>query len=73
MSKLRFTKYTRELLKHPAAQGWQAGLTGGTHIVLSHPEVGGKVYMSHTPSDYRAKRNVLKELKRIRLEGKHHG
>lgn len=44
-------------------QGWQASLTSGGHYRLAGPE--GQLYFAPaTPSDYRAIRNVVAELRR---------
>jgi hypothetical protein len=68
VSRKRPTRELRELLSRPEAEGWEADFTKGDQIRLLHPKAKGPVFMSLTPSDWRAMKNVLRDMKHA-LEG----
>ncbi len=56
-------KKLRKIIREAEKQGWKSGLTRGGHIRLRSPS-GGIVHASATPSDPRAIKNILSDMKR---------
>jgi len=52
----------KELLGTAKDQGWQVFVRTNNHLAWVSP-TGAKVFSSRTPSDYRAIKNLMKDLK----------
>jgi len=57
-------RWLREFLALPECRGWEISMTRGTHVRLVHPEAKGPVFVSLTPSDHRAQKNMLSDMRR---------
>ncbi len=61
-------KSARELRRAAEPLGWSVdGITGGGHLRLVH-ESGGVYYAPATPSDSRARRKALADMRRLARE-----
>lgn len=58
-----------QLRKAAEKQGWTVSLTGGGHRKWTSPK-GEVVFSAYTPSDYRAIKNIIRELVRRGYEPK---
>jgi predicted RNA binding protein YcfA (HicA-like mRNA interferase family) len=54
----------RDLRQLAKRAGWTISTTGGGHLRLEHPEANGPVITGSTPSDHRAIRNAVAQMKR---------
>ena len=62
--RLRLHKTVREIVDFArSTYGCTVDVTNGCHVVLMHPS-GKKLYMGLSPSDRRAKANMIAMLKR---------
>ena len=61
-------KRVRDLKR--AYPGWTVSLSGGGHLVLSHPEASKPVYTGLTPSDRRSDAHVRSDTRRALREGR---
>jgi len=60
------TRRERELTRDAGPLGWKLeGTTGGGHLRLRHPGSGLVYFTSATPSDWRARRKTLSDLRRM--------
>lgn len=64
MSKIGARKEYRPLVKDARKQGWKIDLTGNNHLRFWPPHGGPPVITSNTPSDGRAKKNLIAALRR---------
>jgi predicted RNA binding protein YcfA (HicA-like mRNA interferase family) len=55
-------KEVQELIKQAEAQGWVVQQSSGGHLKWLSP-MGGFVFSSSTASDYRAVKNITRDLK----------
>jgi hypothetical protein len=67
MSKVRMTKHVRELVELADDFGWELSFTGGGHLAFRKP---GRqpVFAGSTPSDHRARKNLIKLLARAEAQ-----
>jgi hypothetical protein len=68
VSKVRFPRYVRDLLADERNQAWRFERhTGSTHLRLRH--VSGRVVVAaNSPSDGRAVKNLLAQMRRVERE-----
>jgi predicted RNA binding protein YcfA (HicA-like mRNA interferase family) len=55
----------RKFARRVRREGWQARITNGGHIKFVHDDAAGFVIASASPSDQRAERNVLRDMRRV--------
>jgi RNA 3'-terminal phosphate cyclase len=56
-------KDMQQLARKAERQGWTVVITGGTHIKWTSP-AGEKVFSSYSPSDHRAIKNTITNLRK---------
>jgi predicted RNA binding protein YcfA (HicA-like mRNA interferase family) len=54
----------RDLIRLAERDGWTVRYTAGGHLRLEHPDAAGPVFATATPSDHRAARNTLAQMRR---------
>jgi hypothetical protein len=68
VSKIRIRRNIKDFLSDEANRQWHfAGYSGSTHIRLRH-QSGRTVIEANTPSDVRATKNLLSQMRRIEIE-----
>lgn len=55
----------RQLARQLERLGWEVALTGGNHWRVRHPVTKEPVFFGFSPSDYRWRKNTLREIRRI--------
>lgn len=53
----------RPIIREAVRHGWHVSTSGGGHLRLRGPS-GALVFAARTPSDWRARRGLIKDLKR---------
>ena len=64
---MKIPRDVRPLVRKAVQQGWSVTLTRKCHLRWTNPE-GRSVISASTPSDWRNRRNLLADLKRLGLQ-----
>lgn len=63
---------TKKTIRELEGDGWRVEYTGSNHLRLTHPDARKPVFVSGSPSDWRAMRKVRRDM-RMALQGNQEG